>query len=129
MELQHYHIPFGYILQQYYLYFCCFHSIFIIILFIRSIITHLGHSLPSKLRHIMIYLSLIVTAYGAPCIKQTCKQIALNIPHFSSILPKTINYILHMRIIMLCRPHPTTHSPARDSFYQALVHKESWHYY
>ena len=101
MELQYYHIPFGCILQQYYLHFCCFYSIFIIILFIRGIITHLGHSLPSKLRHIMIYLSLIVTAYGAPCIKQTCKQIALDIPHLSSIFPKTIYYILYMQRIKL----------------------------
>ena len=99
MELQYYHIPFGCILQQYYLYFCGFYSFFIIILFIRGIITHLDHSLPSKLRHIMIHLSLIITAYRTSGIEQTGKQIVFDIPHFSSILPKTIYYILYMRII------------------------------
>ena len=57
--------------------------------------------LPSKLWHIMIYLSLIVTAYRTSSIKQASKQIALNVSHFSSILPQAINYILHMRIIKL----------------------------
>ncbi len=57
--------------------------------------------LPSKLWHIMIYLSLIVTAYRTSSIKQAGKQIALNVSHFSSILPQAGNYILHMGIIKL----------------------------
>ena len=71
--------------------------------------------LPSKLWHIMIHLGPIITAYGTSSIKQTCKQITLNISHFSSILPQAIDYILHMRIIKFQElafhkiPHPTTH--------------------
>ena len=54
---------------------------------------------PSKLRYIIIHLGPITIAYDTSSIKQTCKQITLNISHFSSILPQAIDYILHMRII------------------------------
>lgn len=53
----------------------------------------------SKLWHIMINFCPVITAYGTSSIKQTRKKIALNISHLSSILLKTGNHILHMRII------------------------------
>ena len=47
---------------------------------------------PSKLWHIMIHFSPIVTAYGTSCIEQAGKQITLNISHLSSILSRASDY-------------------------------------
>ena len=53
--------------------------------------------LPSKLWHVMIHLCLVITVHSTYRIKQASQQITFDVIHFSSILPKTAQYILNMR--------------------------------
>ena len=47
----------------------------------------------------MIHLCLVITVHSTYRIKQASQQITFDVIHFSSILPKTAQYILNMRTI------------------------------